>query len=154
MSFNNWISSLFSKDKPPAGQEAEDQNDQTSFATADNKQNITELTRDREKLLEIHKKIVEDKEKQISKTKKELEKEREITRHLKEEIEKKRTPVKDHEESVKKLQSDIAELSSKYKEANDKLEKERQNTVCLEMLILDIDKELGLMNMVKKMDEK
>jgi chromosome segregation ATPase len=146
MSFNNLISSLFSKNKLCAGQD-KNQN------IADKKQNIAELIRDREKLLEIHKKIVEDKEKQIGRVKEELEKEREITKHLKEEIEKKRAPG-DYEESIKKLQSDIAELSSKYKEANDRFEKERQNTVCLEMLLLDIDKELGLMNIVKKMDEK
>jgi hypothetical protein len=62
--------------------------------------------------------------------------------------------IKDRKELLELHKKTVEEKEKQLSEMEKELEKERQNTVCLEMLILDIDKELGLMNIVKKMDEK
>lgn len=89
-----------------------------------------------------------------------LEKEREIQKvqrinsELREEIEKKTSLISEYEKSARTLKGKLEEISNRYQEVSEKYDKEKQNAICLEMLILDLDKELGLMDIVEKIEEK
>ncbi len=57
-----------------------------------------------------------------------------------------------HEEAIKKLKNEIAEITSRYQDATEKLDKATDKVASLEMLLIDLDKELGLLNLVKNTD--
>jgi len=77
-----------------------------------------------------------------------------IPKELKDEIEKKTALINEYEKSAKILKNNFDEISNRYQEATEKYEKERQSTIRLEMLILELDKELGLMDIIEKIETK
>ncbi len=90
-----------------------------------------------------------------------LEKERDITVTQAKEIENElrrnselRREFGGHEESIQRLKNEIAEINNRYQYAIEKLDKATDNIACLEMLILELDKELGLMDIVDKIETK
>ncbi len=82
----------------------------------------------------------------------ELRKGQVIPKELKEEIEKKTSLISEYERQVKTLKNNLDEISNRYQEATEKYEKEKQSTIRLEMLILELDKELGLMDIIEKIE--
>lgn len=98
--------------------------------------------------------ILEKERERASSLEREIRKQQRISDKLKEEIERKTSLITEYEESVKTLKGKLDEVSNRYQEVIEKLEKEKQTAICLEMLILDLDKELGLMDIVTKIEEK
>ena len=113
-----------------------------------------------------HEETIENFNKEISDIRTSLEKEKEkasvferelskvqnINTEFKGEVERKNTLIREYEESVKTLKDKFEEVSNRYQEAIEKFEKEKQTAISLEMLILDLDKELGLMDAVKQIE--
>jgi len=96
-----------------------------------------------------------DKEREkVSNLEKEFNKGQEISKELREEIEKKTSLIGEFEMSVKTLRNNFEEISNRYHEASEKYEMEKENAIRLEMLILDLDKELGLMDIAEKIKPK
>lgn len=96
-----------------------------------------------------------EKERDIaSSLEREISKGQGIPKELKEEIEKKTSLISEYEKSAKTLKNNFEEISNRYQEASEKYEKEKQNAIHLEMLILELDKELGLMNIIEKIETK
>jgi chromosome segregation ATPase len=77
-----------------------------------------------------------------------------VPEELKEEIEKKTALISVYEGQAKTLKNNLEEISNRYQEATEKYEKERQSTIRLEMLILELDKALGLMDIIEKIETK
>ncbi len=77
-----------------------------------------------------------------------------IPKELKEEIEHKTSLISEYEKSVKTLKNNLQEINDRYQVASEKYEKEKQNAIHLEMLILELDKELGLMDIIEKIETK
>jgi len=96
--------------------------------------------------------ILEKERERASSLEREIRKQQRISDELKEEIERKTALITEYEESVKTFKGKIEEISNRYQEAIEKLEKEKQTAICLEMLILDLDKELGLIDIVTKIE--
>ena len=84
----------------------------------------------------------------------EFRKEQVIPEELKDEIEKKTAIINEYEKSAKILKNNFDEISNRYQEATEKYEKERQSTIRLEMLILELDKAVGLMDIIEKIEIK
>lgn len=106
----------------------------------------------RNELAEINNRYQEAKDK--------LEKEQEITSNLEREIEDERRKNSDYrkeieanEESIQNLRNELAEINNRYQETIENLDKVSDKVVTLEMLILDLDKELGLFALVEKNKE-
>jgi len=125
---------------------------------------LGEINKEYLKVSQIYKKTVDlldkDKEK-VTSLENELEKQQATNNNLRAEIERKAISINEYETTIKNLNERLEELSGRYREINEKyedvsekLEKEKQNAITLEMLILDLDNELGLMNIVRNMDEK
>jgi len=85
---------------------------------------------------------------------KEIRKGQEIPKELKEEIEHKTSLISEYEKSVKTLKNNLEEINDRYQVASEKYEKEKQGAIHLEMLILELDKELGLMDIIEKIETK
>lgn len=77
-----------------------------------------------------------------------------IPEELKDELENKTALINEYEKSAKILKNNFDEISNRYQEATEKYEKERQSTIRLEMLILELDKALGLMDIIEKIEIK
>ncbi len=90
----------------------------------------------------------------VSGLEREFRKEQEINNEFKKDLEKKTSLISEYEKSARTLKGRLDEISNRYQEASEKYEKEKQNAVRLEMLILDLDKELGLMDIVEKIETK
>lgn len=90
----------------------------------------------------------------VSGLEREFRKEQEINNEFKKDLEKKTSLISEYEKSARTLKGRLDEISNRYQETTEKYEKEKQNAVRLEMLILDLDKELGLMNIVEKIETK
>ncbi len=90
----------------------------------------------------------------VSSLEREIRKEHGIDKELKEDIEKKTSLISEYEKSARILRGKLEEISNRYQEASEKYEKEKQNAIRLEMLILDLDKELGLLDIVEKIEAK
>ncbi|MFZ2411982.1 MAG: hypothetical protein WAW23_10460, partial [Candidatus Methanoperedens sp.] len=84
----------------------------------------------------------------------ELRKGQKINTEFKEESERKNSLIREYEESVKTLKGKFEEVNNRYQEAIEKFEKEKQTAINLEMLILELDKELGLMDTLEKIEEE
>ncbi len=82
----------------------------------------------------------------------EIRNEERINSELKEEIERKTALINEYEESIRTIKGQLEEVNDRYQELIEKFEKEKQTAICLEMLILDLDKELGLMDIAKKIE--
>ncbi|MCZ7400946.1 MAG: hypothetical protein O8C61_01850 [Candidatus Methanoperedens sp.] len=96
-----------------------------------------------------------DKEREkVSNLERELSKGQGIPGEHKEEIEKKTSLIRELEASAKTLKNNFEEISNRYHEASEKYETEKQNAIRLEMLILDLDKELGLLDIADKIRPK
>lgn len=102
---------------------------------------------------EVANQLEKEREK-VSSLEREFSKGHGIPKELKEEIEKKTSLIREFEMSAKTLKNNFEEISNRYQEASEKYEKEKQNAIRLEMLILDLDKELGLMDIVEKIKPK
>ncbi|MFZ2410298.1 MAG: hypothetical protein WAW23_01880, partial [Candidatus Methanoperedens sp.] len=101
---------------------------------------------------EAKNKIEKDRETIVNKEK-EIESERRTSSDIRKELEMRTGSIKGHEESIQKLKNELAEMNNRYQEAIDKLNAEMDNAISLEMLILELDRELGLMDFVKKTNE-
>ncbi len=169
MSFRNWIASVFGRKKKPEEGQFSEQYIQKLNAE------IKEMSKEYQELIEGYEDVIrklkveiadvgqryrEAKnklEKECEKTavkEKELEGERKISSGLRKELEMRRVPIKEYEESIQKLKEELTEMSNRYQEAIEKLNKEMDNAISLEMLILELDRELGLTDIVKKLDKK
>jgi len=96
-----------------------------------------------------------DKEREkVSNLEREFSKGQGIPEELKEEIEKKTSLIREFEMSTKTLKNNFEEINNRYHEAIEKYETEKQNAIRLEMLILDLDKELGLLDIAEKIRPK
>jgi len=96
--------------------------------------------------------ILEKERERASSLEREIRKQQRISDELKDEVERKTSLISEYEESVNTFKGKIEEISNRYQEAIEKLEKEKQTAICLEMLILDLDKELGLIDIVTKIE--
>ncbi|MFA4957059.1 MAG: hypothetical protein WC556_08835 [Candidatus Methanoperedens sp.] len=108
---------------------------------------------ERLKVQEVTTQLDKEREK-VSNLEKELSKGTRIPKELKEEIEKKTSLIREYEKSAKTLKNNFEEISNRYHEASENYEKEKQNAIRLEMMILDMDKELGLTDIAEKMKPK
>ncbi len=91
--------------------------------------------------------ILEKEREKASSLERDIKKQQRVNTELKGEVERKTTIISEYEGKLK-------EVSNRYQETIEKLEKEKQTAICLEMLILDLDKELGLMDIVDKIETK
>jgi len=96
--------------------------------------------------------ILEKERERASSLEWEIRKQQRISDELKDEVERKTSLISEYEESVNTFKGKIEEISNRYQEAIEKLEKEKLTAISLEMLILDLDKELGLMDIVNKIE--
>jgi len=96
--------------------------------------------------------ILEKERERASSLEREIRKQQRISDELKDEVERKTSLISEYEESVNTFKGKIEEISNRYQEAIEKLEKEKLTAISLEMLILDLDKELGLMDIVNKIE--
>ncbi|MFA4957600.1 MAG: hypothetical protein WC556_11595 [Candidatus Methanoperedens sp.] len=71
-----------------------------------------------------------------------------------EENENKTSQIHELEKSVKTLKNNFKEISNRYHEVNEKYEIEKENAIRLEMLILDLDKILGLIDIAENIKPK
>jgi chromosome segregation ATPase len=115
----------------------------------DNKQE--EIEKFKNDIQQISSTLEKEREK-TSSLEREIRKEERINNELKGEIERKTSLISKHEESIKTFKGKLAEVNNRYQEVLEKFEKEKQTAICLEMLILDLDKELGLMDIAKKLE--
>ncbi len=96
-----------------------------------------------------------EKEKEKATTlERELRKEQKINTEFKEDAERKNSLIREYDESVKTLKDKFEEVNNRYQEAIEKFEKEKQTAINLEMMLLEMDKELGLMNTLEKIEGK
>ncbi len=105
------------------------------------------------KYQEVANKLEKERE-TASSLERESRKEQGINNEFRKDFEKKTSLISEYEKSARTLKGRLDEISNRYQEATEKYEKEKQNAVRLEMLILDLDKELGLMDAVKKIEEE
>ena len=98
--------------------------------------------------------ILEKERERASSLEGEIRKQQRISDKLKEEIERKTSLITEYEESAKTFKDKLDEVNNRYQKAIERLEKEKQTNICLEMLILDLDKELGLLDIVAKIAEE
>lgn len=92
-----------------------------------------------------HEEIVEKFKNDIREISSTLEKEKERTSSLEREISK-------EQRINNELKGKLKEVNNKYQEVIEKFEKEKQTAITLEMLILDLNKELRLMDIAKKIE--
>ncbi|MCZ7393534.1 MAG: hypothetical protein O8C56_09450, partial [Candidatus Methanoperedens sp.] len=96
--------------------------------------------------------ILEKERDRASSLEKEIRQEERVNNELKEELERKTALISEYEESIKSIKGNLEEVNNRYLEVLEKFEKEKRIAINLEMLILDLDKELGLMDIAKKLE--
>ena len=112
-------------------------------------------------VVDSYQEIIRTHEESVTKMSAELEEVRLLYQNEKvksqEEIDKKTSHIRELDKSVKTLKNNFEEISNRYHEASEKYEKEKENAIRLEMLILDMDKILGLIDIadnIKPKDEE
>ncbi|MDD5473456.1 MAG: hypothetical protein PHU34_04825 [Candidatus Methanoperedens sp.] len=158
MSLWNWIKSGIFRSKTKLDGESH----QKQTGLSDDTKQDNKLTYKKEKLYWPHNLRSELAEinNRYQEAKDKLEKEREITSNFEREIEDVRRRNNDYrkeieanEESIQNLKSELAEINNRYQETIEKLDKIDDKVVTLEMLILDLDKELGLFALLEENQE-
>lgn len=110
--------------------------------------------KERVKYQEVANQLEKEREKvsSLERELREISKGQVMPEELKDEIEKKTALINEYEKSAKILKNNLDEISNRYQEATEKYEKERHSTIRLEMLILELDKALGLMDIIEKIE--
>ncbi len=125
---------------------------------------IAQISREHQEVIKKYEESIQELNNEIAETnnryqeaKNKLEKEQDVAANLEKEIEDERRinseyrkEIEAYEESIQDLRNEIAEINNRYQETIEKLDKVADNVVTLEMLILDLDKELGLFNIIEK----
>lgn len=125
---------------------------------------IAQISREHQEVIKKYEESIQELNNEIAETnnryqeaKNKLEKEQDVAANLEKEIEDERRinseyrkEIEAYEESIQDLRNEIAEINNRYQETIEKFDKVADNVVTLEMLILDLDKELGLFNIIEK----
>ncbi len=147
MAFTNWIASIFGKKK-----KIEDIQKLKNEITKISKE-YQEVLKEYEEFTKKLKLEIDGLNNKYQELKNNFENEQRINNELRKELETKGdVAIKRYEESIQKLKKESEEINNRYQDAIEKLHTEREHAATLEILILELDKELGLMDLVKKTD--